>query len=62
MLNFKGETESAMKNLIALVVLIAMGASFVAAVIALFSGEFLGALGLFVLTAVLNGVAKGLNA
>jgi hypothetical protein len=61
-INFKGEKEGAMKNLLALAVLIAMGVSFVAAVIALFSGEFLGALGLFVLTAVLNGVAKGLNA
>ena len=51
-----------MKNLIALAVLIAMGASFVAAVLALFGGEFLGALGFFFLTAVLNEVAKGLNA
>lgn len=54
-----------MKNLIALVALIAliaMGASFIAAIIALFSGDFLAALGLFLLMAVFNGVAKGLNA
>jgi len=35
--------------------------SFVAAVIALFSGEFLGSLGFFFLSFVLNGVARGLN-
>jgi hypothetical protein len=49
-----------MKNLIALAALIAMGASFVAAVIALFSGEFLESLGFFLLSSVFNGVAKGL--
>lgn len=51
-----------MKGLLALATLIAMGASFVAAVISLFSGEILACFGLFILSAILNGVAKGLNA
>jgi len=51
-----------MKNFIALAALIAMGASFVAAVIALLSGEFLESLGFFLLSSVFNGVATGLNA
>jgi hypothetical protein len=51
-----------MKNLIALIVLLAMGACFVGAIISLFSGEILGAIGLFILTAILNGVAKSMRA
>jgi len=51
-----------MKDIIALIVLIAMGVSFVAAILSLFSGEFLGAIGLFLLSAIFNGIAKGLSA
>lgn len=56
------ESKGFLKNLIALLVLIAMGVSFISAVVALFNGEIMGSIGLFVLSAILNGIAKGLNA
>lgn len=50
------------KNIMALIFIISMGASFVAAILSLFGGEFLGALGFFFLSAIFNGLAKGLGA
>lgn len=50
------------KNIMALIFLISMGASFVAAILSIFGGEFLGALGFFFLSAIFNGFAKGLGA
>jgi len=54
--------EKGMKNFVAFVALIGTGVSFVAGVISLFSGSFLGALGFFFLTAILSGIARGSGA
>lgn len=51
--------ESTGKSIFQLAVLLAQGASFIGAIVCLFSGAFLGAIGLFVLAAVLSGVLKG---
>jgi len=51
-----------LKGLLSLVVLLAVGASFVGAIVSLFSGQILAAIGLFFLSAILNGIARGMGA
>ncbi len=51
-----------MKSLLSLVVLLAVGACFLGAVVSLFSGQILVAIGLFFSSAILNGVARGMGA
>ena len=46
------------KSLLALIFLIGAGVSFIASLISIFGGQFLGAFGLFLLSALLNGIAK----
>lgn len=50
-----------MRSLIALVALLELGASFITAVVSLFSGQLLACLGFLLLAGAFSGVAKGLG-
>lgn len=52
-------SESFGKSIFQLVILLAQGVSFIGAIVCIFSGAFVVAIGLFLLAAVLSGILKG---